>query len=160
VSGVLSVSYPEFNGQPSYPGREPNFEYSSAQRATFPSSLHCNTANGTWCGMEECLSGNILAGSGITLDVWTWTTDGEQSFAKIGLSLGQIPQPTTFDDPWLLNMYREYYAQQACSGTRRFSHAMQARWDTDDGTHKRIGPAFEVEGAPAQTTYTTEKTCP
>lgn len=92
-----------------------------------------------WCRMELCVAGNLHEGTGLTADASVHTMGGRvMTFGAAAVpdaTLGRVRRVLIAD------MSRE----GDCSGTRSYSHAMQAAWNEDTGQH--IGPAAEIEGS-------------
>jgi hypothetical protein len=122
-----------------------NFPDVELPQANEPRIFDCTTGSGTWCGIEECIAGNIQAGTNLTVDLHFWTTNGAKNYLKTGISATNSSGngPITNLEPMMMYRGSSLLGGPAL-GTRKFSHVMQAHWDTNAGQF--IGPAAEVEG--------------
>ncbi len=102
----------------------------------------------TWCRVEGCIGGDLLSGKGIYPEVrFVRINSGQTTFSYDPGGPVDGAGKGGFEKVWIADMFRQRNVNSQgtmCRGTRFFSHAMQAAFDTDN--KQWIGPAFEVEG--------------
>jgi hypothetical protein len=95
-----------------------------------------------WCRQEICISGNVAAGTGISLEgrVDQVGVANPKQMSWVKTPVGDGPGPLT--DVWAALAYRQRCG--APQGYAYLSHVMVAAWDADQGQY--IGRAIEIEG--------------
>ena len=140
-TGQMQIST-AFGGSPLAVNADPDFSSADGNNHfPSPNQVTINDCMDDWCRVEMCASGNVLAGSNLSMDMYIATASGSKSGTINDLPFGTAPGGLSFI--WPVMFYREAF-QGACNGTRQFSHVMQASWNTDAG--QTIGPAVEIEG--------------
>ena len=109
----------------------------------------CHVGTG-WCRIEVCVSGDILAGTGISTEARITTLSDNDVYEAVQSDGGQTMGVMNNAD----NTSTDWYHGQAPTGTGIegegdfwVSHVLYATWDTDND--QWIGAASEIEGGAA-----------